>query len=108
MVLNVLTHIEAPEHHRQARDFHLSEYLTDIASLHHEAVQFDHALYHAAVEEVCRLRVASVKFLRRQLQLDYPQALHFIRCMEADGIIRRTEHRSRESRRGWRYEVMME
>lgn len=84
----------------------LSEYLSDAARLHHESARLDGAVYHAAVSEVRRLRVASVSFLRRQLRLDYPQAVRVIQRMEADGIIQRTLYRSREARRGWRYEVV--
>jgi DNA segregation ATPase FtsK/SpoIIIE-like protein len=104
--LNVLAHIEVPETTRDSRHFYLSEYLSDAARIHHEVAHFDRARYREAVREVRRLRVASVSFLRRHLRLDYPQAVRFIHCMEADGIIRRTDHRSRDTHRGWRYEVV--
>jgi DNA segregation ATPase FtsK/SpoIIIE-like protein len=106
MMFNVLDHIDAPEITLDERRFYLSEYLTDAAFIHRETAHFDRALYREAVREVRRLRIASVSFLRRHLKLDYPQAVRFVGCMEADGIIRRTEHRSRDSRRGWRYEVL--
>jgi DNA segregation ATPase FtsK/SpoIIIE-like protein len=87
-------------------DFLLSEHLSDAARIHHETARFDPALYHHAVDEVRRLRVASVHFLRRHLRIEFAQAVYFVACMEADGIIRRTAHRSRDARRGWRYEVV--
>lgn len=108
MTLNVLTHIEAQPHADDWRDFHLSEYLSDSTRIHHETAHFDRALYRDAVREVRRLRVASVNFLRRQLKLDYPQAVYFIQRMEAERIIQRTDYRSRDSRQGWRYEVLVQ
>jgi DNA segregation ATPase FtsK/SpoIIIE-like protein len=101
--MNVLADIPASS---ISRDFHLSEYLSDTARIHHETAHFDPALYDKAITEVRRLRVASVYFLRRHLRIEYAQAAYLIACMEADGIIRRTEHRSRDTRRGWRYEVV--
>ena len=101
--MNVLADIPAQS---TSREFHLSEYLSDAARIHHETAQFDRALYYKAVDEVRRLRVASIHFLRRHLHIEFTQAAYFIACMEADGVIRRTEHRSRETRRGWRYEVI--
>jgi DNA segregation ATPase FtsK/SpoIIIE-like protein len=89
-----------------SRDFHLSEHLSDAARIHHERAHFDPALYDRAVEEVRRLRVASIYFLRRHLRIEYTQAAYFIICMETDGIIRRADYRSRDARRGWRYEVV--
>ena len=104
MLTNVLTPSEPTTH--DDRDFYLSEHLSDVARLHHEITHFDVALYQQAVREVQRLNIASVDFLRRQLKLDYPQAVQFIAQMEADDIIERTVHRGRDSRRGWRYEVV--
>ena len=106
MVLNVLTHIEESPDIHDAPDFVLSEYLSDAARIHHETAQVTDALYEAAVAEVRRLQIASPAFLRRQLKLDYAQATALIVRMEAAGVIRRTTHRSRDSRRGWRYEVV--
>ncbi|HLV35454.1 MAG TPA: DNA translocase FtsK [Spirillospora sp.] len=105
--LNILAPIEVPGTTPDSRHFYLSEYLSDTARIHHEVAHFDLARYREAVHEVRRLRVASVDFLRRHLRLDYPQAVRFIHCMEADGIIQRTDHRSRDTRRGWRYEVVL-
>lgn len=107
MTLNVLTPIETQPQADEMRDFHLSEHLSDAARIHHETARFDRALYREAVREVRRLRVASVNFLRRQLRLDYPQAVYFIQRMEAERIIQRTDYRSRDSQRGWRYEVVV-
>ncbi len=106
MSFRIPAHTEAPTTDYEDRRFYLSEYLTDVARIHREAAHYDQRLYQQAVREVRRLRVASVSFLRRHLRLDYPQAVQFIRYMEADGIIRRTDHRGRDSRRGWRYEVI--
>ncbi|MBZ0299492.1 MAG: hypothetical protein K8J31_07130 [Anaerolineae bacterium] len=105
MALNVLTHLEDHDAARDSRAFYLSEYLSRAERIHRETAQFDRSRYREAVREVRRLRVASVNFLRRHLNLDFPQAAHFIDRMEADGIIRRTDYRSRDARRGWRYEV---
>jgi DNA segregation ATPase FtsK/SpoIIIE-like protein len=104
MVFNVLTHIEAPDIHATP-DFVLSEYLSDVARIHHETAQVTDSVYDATVAEVRRLQIASPAFLRRQLKLDYAQASALIVRMEAAGVIRRTTYRSRDSRRGWRYEV---
>ncbi len=101
--MNVLADIAASI---STPDFHLSEYLSDAARIHHERTEANPALYHHAVNEVRRLRVASVHFLRRHLRIEFTQAAYFIACMEADGVIRRTAHRSRDARRGWRYEVV--
>ncbi len=104
MLTNVLTQ---PETTTQPQpDFYLSEHLSEVSRLHHETTHFDPILYQQAVQEVRRLNIASVDFLRRQLKLDYPQAVQFIEQMEGEGIIRRTDHRGRDSRRGWRYEVI--
>jgi DNA segregation ATPase FtsK/SpoIIIE-like protein len=104
MLTNVLAKTVSTPHDQP--DFFLSEHLSDTARLHHERTYFDAVRYREAVREVRRLQIASVDFLRRQLRLDYPQALAFVQHMEAEGIIRRTAHRSREARRGWRYEVV--
>ena len=106
MVFNVLANTEPTTH--DAPNFLLSEYLSDITRIHHETAQVDHALYTQAIAEVQRLQIASAEFLRRAFDLDYAQAQMLIQLMEADGIIQRTTHRSRESRRGWRYEVVVE
>ena len=104
MVTNVLTHIEATT--QTATRFLLSEYLTDVAHIHHEPVRIDKTLYAEAVDEVYRLGIVSVDFLRRQLKLAYPQAIQIVQQMEDDGLIRRTDHRSCDQRQGWRYEVL--
>jgi DNA segregation ATPase FtsK/SpoIIIE-like protein len=103
MLTNVIAEPKTTTHDN--RDFFLSEHLSDVERLHHEATHFDPALYQQAVQEVRRLNIASVNFLRRQLKLGYPQAAYFIQRMEDTGIIQRTEYRGRDSRRGWRYEV---
>ena len=107
MVLNVLTRIQAPNPHG-APDFVLSEYLSDAAHIHHETAHIAGSLYADAIAEVQRLRIASPAFLRRHLKIDYAQAMALIDHMEADGLIRRTTYRSRDSRRGWRWEVVCE
>jgi DNA-binding MarR family transcriptional regulator len=84
----------------------LSEFLTDVARIHHESARIDPALYLEAVEEVSRLRIVSVDFLRRHIKVTYPQAVRLIQQMEAEGLIRRTDYRSGDSRQGWRYEVV--
>ena len=108
MVFNVLTHIEEVPDRHDAPDFVLSEYLSDVARIHHESAQVTESLYNTAVTEVRRLGIASPAFLRRQLNLDYAQASALIMHMETAGIIQRTTYRSRDSRRGWRYEVVCE
>lgn len=105
MIFNVLADTTTV-HTREEPDFLLSEYLSDTTRIHHETAWVDAALYQAAVAEVQRLQIASPQFLRRQLQIDYTQASALIRRMETGGIIQRTTHGSRDSRRGWRYEVV--
>ena len=104
MLANLLSFIESTTH-KPARYF-LSEYLTDVSSIHHEPAHIDHHLYQEVVEEVCRLRIVSVDFLRRQMNLAYPQAVSAIQRMEDEGIIRKTDFRGGDSRQGWRYEVI--
>jgi hypothetical protein len=106
MTENVLAHIDAAATRDDSRSFYLSEFLTDAARIHQETAQFDRLLYRDAVCEVRRLRVASVNFLRRHLKLEYAQAVYFIYRMEREGVIQRTDHRGRDSRHGWRYEVI--
>ncbi len=69
-------------------------------------MRIDKTLYSEAVDEVYRLGVVSVDFLRRQLKLAYPQAMHIVQRMEAEGLIRRTSYRGCDQRQGWRYEVL--
>jgi ribosomal protein S25 len=104
MFVNLLAHIEAT--FQQQSRYLLSEFLTDVARIHHESARIDHALYLEAVEEISRLRIVSVDFLRRQMKITYPQAMRLIQQMEDEGIIRRTDYRSGDSRQGWRYEVI--